>query len=563
MHQKKRKLFVLYSIPIWFRKKFSRLNLCNKEKLYLVSYSIPLSCMVVLLLGLGLMVNPGLFLVDKSSAVTIQDEWVVKENDSTSANQNMGSADQDEVDSVSENALDSLEEGVSRDATVSDGDYGVMPLADAGITFSIGGAAKDATIEATPGEVAYREHTVTVNLTNADEYALLISGNSEITSDGNSAAKLVGMTNATTGSDIPTGEWGYGWDYTGSKSKEEMTYQAVPSAQTEILTPQIDSTTNTISFTGKLNFAGKFPEGAAFGSYTGGTARLMLVVSAKGNTGGAVWKKADGSDTNYYSGINAMQEIDTVTRDGGFCKDNPIIQTGWTIELQDNRGPNPVESYKIVKLRDGNCWMQQNLRLKLTKNTKIEGSKIDGSAYSWTVPTNDKNWNFSATTQDYSTSGTWTSDAAVVMSRAGTGTNGNYYTWCAATAGTCLSAASSGVVAPASICPKGWHLPTGNEFYGLFGANGINLGGTSSNTSADYQTRLNAIKALPYLFPAAGYVVSNGSLDNGGSDGIYWSSTAYSNTTAYYLLFNSSYFIPGTNLEDRYYGYSVRCVANY
>ncbi len=556
MHQKNRKLFVLYSIPIWFRKRinnFSKSCLCNKEKLYLVSYSIPLSSLVVLLLTGIFAINPSSSL--KTSAVTIRDEWVVEKSDFSPE------------DSVDSGVYEQPAEGDHNAMLLSESDTENNPPTDdatAGITFSIGGADKDATIDATPGVVAYREHTVTVNISNADEYTLLISGNSEITADGNSAAKLVGITSATTGSDIAAGEWGYGWDYTGSKTKEEMTYQAVPSAQTEILTPKVDVNTNAASFVGKLNFAGKFPEGAAADNYTGGTARLTLVVSPKGNTGGAVWKKADGSDSNYYSGINTMQEIDTVTRDGGFCKNNPIVQTGWTIELQDNRGPNPVESYKIVKLPDGNCWMQENLRLpggtKLTpsdSNVKSDWTLLASSSNSWS--TNDQAIQMKNGAPGMAVDSGNTGDGEGWQSN-----YGNYYSWCAATAESCkLNRTGSSITsgqAEESICPKNWHLPTGDtngNFYNLFGANGSNLGN-------DSLTRFSTIKASPYSFPAAGYVYSSAQLHKPGEYGRYWSSTPNSSVSnAYGLDFRNSTFSPGAYSDRRCVGYTIRCIASY
>ena len=60
-------------------------------------------------------------------------------------------------------------------------------------------------------------------------------------------------------------------------------------------------------------------------------------------------------------------------------------------------------------------------------------------------------------------------------------------------------------------------------------------------------------------FPYAGYV--NGSSLNGvGSGGNYWSRTAYSANSAYYLWFNSSDVYPA-DYNLRYLGFSVRCVA--
>ena len=60
------------------------------------------------------------------------------------------------------------------------------------------------------------------------------------------------------------------------------------------------------------------------------------------------------------------------------------------------------------------------------------------------------------------------------------------------------------------------------------------------------------------FLPAAGYI--NGTLfDAVGSDGYYWSGTAFWSPNAYYLLFNSS-DVGAQQVWDRYSGYSVRPV---
>ena len=63
----------------------------------------------------------------------------------------------------------------------------------------------------------------------------------------------------------------------------------------------------------------------------------------------------------------------------------------------------------------------------------------------------------------------------------------------------------------------------------------------------------------PYNFPYAGFV-SNGSLLYVGSRGFYWSRTASSTIYAYHLYFGSTNVAPASG-NDRYYGFSVRCVA--
>ena len=56
------------------------------------------------------------------------------------------------------------------------------------------------------------------------------------------------------------------------------------------------------------------------------------------------------------------------------------------------------------------------------------------------------------------------------------------------------------------------------------------------------------------------YNYNNGSLNNEGSNGNYWSRTANSGTNAYNLNFNSSNVNPQNNL-NRGYGFALRCVG--
>ncbi len=75
----------------------------------------------------------------------------------------------------------------------------------------------------------------------------------------------------------------------------------------------------------------------------------------------------------------------------------------------------------------------------------------------------------------------------------------------------------------------------------------------------NYHSGSNKIRSAPYNFPYAGYA-SDGSLNDAGSQGDYWSRTAVSAGNAYYLWFYSSNVYPANNL-NRYVGFSIRCVA--
>ena len=130
-------------------------------------------------------------------------------------------------------------------------------------------------------------------------------------------------------------------------------------------------------------------------------------------------------------------------------------------------------------------------------------------------------------------------------------TNGAYYSWTAATAGTGTSSVTSGD-APSSVCPKGWKLPpnSGKGSYTNF---------TSAAGIANSSAGSTKIRSAPYNFPYAGYV-NYSSHSSVSTWGYYWLRTASSSTYAYYLYFNSSYVGPADG-NSRYLGFSIRCVA--
>ena len=213
-------------------------------------------------------------------------------------------------------------------------------------------------------------------------------------------------------------------------------------------------------------------------------------------------------------------------------------------EIVDPRDGN---TYRVRKFKDGLCWMIDNLRLgdsKLT-NRNLDSNNSDLPAgKTFSVPAS-------------STSGFSSDTAANIYVIETTGGNakveyGGYYTWCAATANTCTDATSDGKIAAGSICPKGWHLPTKDEFAALDKA----LGGTGSNGSRDSSYLRD--ESGPN-FQYGGYI-GNNSPSSRGSRGDYWSSTAYSSSDAYRLFFDRSHVYPTTN-GGRRYGHSVRCVA--
>jgi uncharacterized protein (TIGR02145 family) len=129
---------------------------------------------------------------------------------------------------------------------------------------------------------------------------------------------------------------------------------------------------------------------------------------------------------------------------------------------------------------------------------------------------------------------------------------------------------------PNSICPAGWRLSTGataadsySDFDYLLYKNSVTAG-HGINTDVGYATHLygnentttvgfNNLRSQPLWFTRAG-TARDGSLYYQASDGSYWSSTVYSDTIAYDLYYYTSYIYPAINY-NRYFGFSVRCVA--
>jgi uncharacterized protein (TIGR02145 family) len=120
------------------------------------------------------------------------------------------------------------------------------------------------------------------------------------------------------------------------------------------------------------------------------------------------------------------------------------------------------------------------------------------------------------------------------------------------------------------ICPDGWHVPRGgaddnSEFVKLDKM----VGGTGANgqTSTNYTTFWKPTAATvvttsdPWKGIYSGYADSSEGLLNQSSFGYWWSSTESGAMYVYYLVVSASGVYP-QNSYDKYYGFTVRCVAD-
>ena len=211
-------------------------------------------------------------------------------------------------------------------------------------------------------------------------------------------------------------------------------------------------------------------------------------------------------------------QLDT---DGSHHGDPNYVPTKTLTDTRDNN------TYTVSKLADGKCWMTQNLRI-INKTITPADSDVTTN---YTIP---------ASSLSSFDSGTYDASNAYVDS------DGGFYTWRTATAGTGTQALSTnGQNTTVSICPKGWRLPT-------------------SGSSGEFRTLYNnynsssALRSNPVNFTLSGAVHSNSRRDQG--YGYYWSSTVNSSNSAYYLNLNISNAIPA-DYGSKFYGFSVRCIA--
>ena len=173
-----------------------------------------------------------------------------------------------------------------------------------------------------------------------------------------------------------------------------------------------------------------------------------------------------------------------------------------------------------VRYINGNCWMTQNLRL--AGGTTITSTYSNVSS-SYTIPTTDL------------TSGDSYTDGRIHNS--GDTTTGYWYNFCAASAGTnCQN--STQYDTTYDICPKGWRLPTYNEFRGITGTSYISA-----------------------FSPVTGGIYYNGSL-NSTSTGYWWSSTAGGSNYQYNLYYHGSSLGTNSSGGSKYNGFYVRCIRS-
>ena len=260
-----------------------------------------------------------------------------------------------------------------------------------------------------------------------------------------------------------------------------------------------------------------------------------------------------------------MQEIETAD-----CTEDPTM-------VMDKRDGH---LYGIARLKDGKCWMVQNLRLGdslADVNGSMTLTSADSNVNSDFVLTNKvvppgvmPNTQISDSKAYKGESGVWDGQAFYC-----TDDYGCYYNWYTATAGLGKQETTSGDVTD-SICPSGWLLPSGNEsgdFTVLANAYGFGVDDNdtvSARLLVDPQTITQNINGvfLPGILKGGQYSGAGTTTCSlsGGACGInvfgsYWSRTAFSTSLAYNFIIRSTAPIPASHDNNgKSDARSIRCL---
>ena len=412
--------FKLHSIPILHRSKCLRY----------VSYSIPLTCSLALLLLIG-----NLFcLFSKTPEVF--------------------------ADSIGDSIGDS-NTGITTYATTS-----VNPTA----TLTIENSHLD-TI-ASPGTINYVSSKVDVSASDITGYSLILSGPESLS--GSTPISGAGGKTPTTMAD---NSWGYAWTPVtsdeDSNTNSTYTYNTLNPNGSNIKDNFTDTkvTNFSVNFSRQLTFAAKFAEDATSGHYKANVTLSLAATPREVATG--------------FNGIYDMQEMTT-----NICK---TAQKGLIGSLEDTRDSNVYTVAKLdddncwmTKNLSLALWDEENdTPITLTpedSNVKEDWVSTSGKSERW------KNGNCTAGNTDANGCDVvryYNGDQTAKWQLA----YGYYYTWGAATAGQAAEISSGN--ATQDVCPKGWELPS-NSQYALF-LRSISADDTSELTVSPYNYVLSGM----------------------------------------------------------------------
>ena len=447
---------------------------------------------------------------------------------------------------------------------------GVATLANSAVGVSVPASINFADVTPTmTGATTQATANVNVTTSNSASYELYIyaaDGDNTLRPKISSLANI-SVINAIAGdvglSSLESNTWGYNLGTSAAGS--DATYRAVPKDASEPVQTKDTSATNAADDTYVLTLAAKVDTTIASGAYSNTLtfavvaepAMVTVAFNGNGATSGSMssikipagdsqalpgntfvrsgydftgWNTAaNGGGTSYSNGATltttTAQAGQTITLYAQWKSQVNYIQNFTLADCQAQASSGNVavvdrrdDNEYTVRYINGACWMTQNLRLSGGRTLTSADSNV---ASSWSFPS----------TPLAGSSYSYTDPQVTISSNT---SYGGYYNFCAASAGTNCQTSST-VNTIYDICPKGWRLPTLNEMNGI----------------TSYASAFSPVLSGYYY---------NGSLNNTGSNGNWWSATALNSNGQYYLYYNGSSLYTNGSSKDR--GFSVRCIRS-
>lgn len=225
-------------------------------------------------------------------------------------------------------------------------------------------------------------------------------------------------------------------------------------------------------------------------------------------------------------------------------------EVGKTVRLKDGRDGG---DYNVVAMPDGKCWMKDDLSLKLVEGVALNSTTTD-IVGTWMPDRSSQESQLVVWKQHRERP----KPEEVYTARSIHVPGHSYYNYYVATAGSMKEAMYRKYRRPrGSICPKGWTLPTKEDFQNLEQKAIAELG--SNNYKSFLMTNLPIEKRY--------YNSSVGKIYEGDEAGLWvrdmknWHrsySVRYANYTANSILWFSDAFVPRRDVTN---GYGVRCVT--
>ena len=271
------------------------------------------------------------------------------------------------------------------------------------------------------------------------------------------------------------------------------------------------------------------------------------VSSSSNATSSSSWSEAIGSCSAQTPGSSSAEESSSSVVVAMPCKTDEEDNCEYG-ELVDDRDG---QKYKTVKIGE-QWWMAENLNYAYT-GVPVDNGPYTSDSTSWCYD------NVPANCAKYGRLYTWAAAMDSVGEWSSSGKGCGY-------GKTCSVASAGSATLVRGVCPKGWHLPSNDEWEVLLSAaGGSSTAGAKLKSATGWKAYIGITNEDAFGFSAlpAGYRYYDGSYGIEGKFAGFWSCTEDGSNGA--SAMNLYYTDADANLYGKRYktsGYSVRCVKD-